>query len=139
MKAAMGGMKEVQMGQMAEQKGQSPDVKKIGNRIAADHTKANNELIGLATKKGVKINPKQKMDMMSKKDMENFDQAWLGMMVTDHQKDIALYEKEAKTGGDPELKSFAGKTLPVLKKHLSTVQGAQKKMGSATTAPPKNG
>jgi len=135
MMAGKDGMKEVHMGQMAVQQGQSPEIKKLGSTIVADHTKANNQLMEIATKRGVKLDVRHKMDKMSKRDMENFDQAWLAMMVNDHQKDIAAYERQAKMGTDPELKAFAKKTLPVLQKHLKLVQAAQKKMGSTATAP----
>ena len=54
-KAATGGNMEVQWGQWAAQNGQSADVKKFGNRMVADHSKANNELTALAQKKGVGI------------------------------------------------------------------------------------
>jgi len=36
-------------------------------------------------------------------------------MVSDHQKDIKAFEKEAKSKSDPEVKGFASKTLPTLK------------------------
>ncbi len=132
--AAKDGMKEVHMGQMAAQQGQSPEVKKLGQMIAADHTKANQQLMALAMKKGIKPDTKHEMKM-SKRDMKNFDQAWIGMMVNDHQKDIAAYQRTAQQGGDPEVRAFAKKTLPVLQKHLKAVQAAQKKMGSGATNP----
>ena len=136
MDAAKGGMREVHMGQMAVQQGQSADVKKLGNMIVTDHTKANNQLMEIAGKRGVKPDTRHNMAKMSKKDMANFDQAWIGMMVNDHQRDIAMYQREAQQGADPELKAFAKKTLPVLQKHLKGVMAAQKKMGSSMTAPP---
>jgi putative membrane protein len=135
MMAAKDGMKEVHMGQMAAQQGQSAEVKKMGQQIAADHTKANQQLMAIAAKKGIKPDTNHKMEKMSKRDMKNFDQAWIGMMVNDHQKDIAAYERQAQQGADPDLKSYAKKTLPVLKKHLKMVQQAQKKMGSGGTNP----
>ncbi len=125
MKAAKGGMMEVHMGQMAEKQGQSADVKKIGARMVADHTKVNNELMALAQTKGVKLDTRHKMDKM---DAANFDQMYLDQMVKDHEKDIAEFETEAKSGMDPELKSFASKNLPTLKKHLEMVKAAQGKM-----------
>ena len=134
MMAGKDGMKEVHMGQMAVQQGQNAEVKKLGSTIVSDHTKANNELMEIATKRGVKLDQRHAMDKMSKKDMENFDQAWLGMMVNDHQKDIASFQRQAQGGTDPELKAFAKKTLPVLQKHLKLVQAAQKKLGSSATA-----
>src|SRR5947207_12224219 len=60
--AAQGGMMEVEMGKMAQQKGKSADVKKIGGTMVADHTKANNELMGIAKKKGVDLS-KEKAKM----------------------------------------------------------------------------
>ena len=135
MMAGKDGMKEVHMGQMAVQQGQSAEIKKLGSTIVADHTKANNQLMEIANKRGVKLDMRHKMEKMSKRDMENFDQAWLGMMVNDHQKDIAMFQRQAQNGTDPELRDYAKKTLPVLQKHLKLVQGAQKKMGSTATAP----
>ena len=135
MMAGKDGMKEVHMGQMAAKEGQSAEVKKMGSQIAADHTKANQQLMAIAEKKGVKLDTKHKMPKMSKTDMANFDQAWIGMMINDHQKDIAVYQRQGQQGADPELKAFAKKTLPVLQKHLKMVQQAQKKMGSGGTNP----
>ena len=125
MEAAKSGMMEVDMGKMAEQKGQSGDVKMLGQKMVADHTKANNELMGLAKQKGVMLDTKHKMMKLG---ASNFDQAWLAQMVTDHQKTIALFEGEAKGGKDGATKKFASKNLPTLKSHLKMVQAAQGKM-----------
>jgi putative membrane protein len=126
MEAAKGGMAEVEMGRMAEQKGQSAEVKKIGQTMVSDHSKANNELMALASKKGLKLDTSHKMN--PKFEGPNFDQDYLNDMVKDHQKDIAAFENEAKNGADPDVKSWAGKTLPTLKKHLKMVQDAQAKL-----------
>jgi putative membrane protein len=128
MEAGKGGMMEVEMGKTAQQKGQSADVKRIGSMMVADHTKANNELMGLAQKKGVKLGNAEKAHKMND---AQFDQEYLSMMVQDHQKDIAAFQKEAKSGTDPDVKSWASKTLPTLQKHLKEVQKAQGKVGSA--------
>jgi putative membrane protein len=130
MTAAKGGMMEVHMGQMAQQMGQSADVKRIGARMVADHTKTNNELMTLATAKGVKLDTRHKM---SKMDNANFDQQYLAEMLKDHQKDIAEFQREAQNGMDPDVKRFAAKTLPTLQQHLQMVQTASGK------APTKKG
>lgn len=132
--AAMGGMAEVQMGKLASQKAQNPEVKKFGQMMVTDHTAANNELKALASKKNVQIpsevDPayKSDMDSMNKLSGAEFDKEYVGMMVDDHEEDVAKFQKQADTGTDPEVKAFAMKTLPTLKKHLETIKGIQAKM-----------
>lgn len=133
--AAEDGMREVHMGQMAVQNGQSEQVKKLGQRIVTDHGKANTELMAIARRKGMDFKTQHKMPKMSRRDMQNFDQAWLAMMVNDHQKDIAAFQRQAQQGTDADLRKFAKKTLPTLQKHLKMVQDAQQKIGSTATAP----
>src|SRR6201982_493986 len=58
-KAAKGGMMEVAMGKLAEQNGQSEDVKSFGKRMVTDHSKANDELKSIASKKGVQLPSKE--------------------------------------------------------------------------------
>jgi len=122
----MGGMMEVEMGKMAQQKGKSDDVKKIGSRMVADHSKANNELMAIAKKKGVDLsNVKPKSHSMGD---ANFDKDYINMMVKDHEKDLAAFQGEAKNGSDADVKAFASKTSGVIQKHLELVKSAQGKL-----------
>src|SRR5204863_5340942 len=81
-KAAKGGMMEVAMGKLAEQNGQSDDVKSFGKRMVTDHSKANDELKSIAQQKGVKL-PSQKPS-----EKWSSDKAYMNMMVKDHEKDL---------------------------------------------------
>ncbi len=49
--AAKGGMMEVALGKLAREKGQSADVKKFGERMVTNQSKANNDLKAIAEKK----------------------------------------------------------------------------------------
>ncbi len=126
--AASGGLAEVEMGRLATKNGQSAEVKKFGQRMIDDHTKANNELSQLASSKGItppkEPNSEQKstMDRLSKLKGEAFDRAYMDDMVKDHTKDVAEFEKEANQGGDNDVKAFASKTLPTLQEHLRMAQ-----------------
>lgn len=124
--AAQGGMMEVEMGKMAQQKGKSADVKKIGSTMVADHSKANNELMGIAKRKGVDLS-KEKAKMEHLKDAD-FDKEYINAMVKDHEKDLAAFQAEARNGSDADVKAFASKTSAVIKKHLEMVKAAQAKM-----------
>jgi putative membrane protein len=124
--AAKGGKMEVEMGKMAQAKGKSADVKKIGSRMVADHTKANNELMAIAKKKGVDLSKEN--PTMEKMNDADFDKEYVNAMVKDHEKDLTEFQGEAKNGSDPEVKAFALKTSEVIKKHLAMVKAAQGKM-----------
>jgi putative membrane protein len=92
MEAAMGGMMEVELGRVAAQQGASDAVKQFGQRMVDDHTKVNQELMALASSKG--------------------------MMLSDHNKDVKEFEKQSTRATDPDLKAFASRNLPALQEHL---------------------
>jgi putative membrane protein len=123
MDVAKGGMTEVHVAQMGIEHGMNPAVKSFSQRLVNDHTKANQELIALAKTKSVQLpadDPKMASSMpIAKKTGPDFDKEFAKMMVDDHQKTITLFEKEASTGSDPDVKSWASKTLPTLRSHLT--------------------
>lgn len=121
-KAAKGGMMEVAMGNMAEQNGQSDDVKSFGKRMVTDHGKANDELKSIAETKGVTLPSKEPTHKWSS------DKTYMDMMVKDHEKDLAEFQEEAKSGSDPDVKKFAEDTAKVIQEHLDLAKETQKKL-----------
>ncbi len=123
MDVANDGLAEVELGRIAQQKGQSEDVKKFGQRMVDDHSKANQELEGIAGKLGVNL-PKEPsgkhaklVKELSKKD-KRFDHEYAEAMVKDHEKAVKLFEMQSKKADSRELREFAASTLPTLKEHL---------------------
>src|SRR6266576_1397188 len=110
--AAKGGMMEVEWGKLAAQNGQHADVKKFGNRMVTDHSKANSELMALAKEEGVSL-PAAKSPGKWKSDKD-----YMESMVKDHQADLAEFQKEAQSGTDPDLKAFAAKGAKMVTAHL---------------------
>jgi putative membrane protein len=120
--AAKGGQMEVEWGKLAAQNGQDPNVKKFGNRMVTDHSKANNELMALAKEEGVSL-PRAKGPGKWKSDKD-----YMNMMVKDHEKDLAEFQKEASTGTDADVKRFADKYSRVVQVHLDMAKGIQSKL-----------
>jgi putative membrane protein len=120
--AAKGGMMEVAMGQVAQQNATDSEVKNFGARMVKDHGKANDELKALAKEENVQL-PAGKEPGKWKSDKD-----YIGQMVQDHEKDLAAFEKEAKEGSDPDLKSFASKTSDVVRKHLDMAKKIDSKL-----------
>jgi len=124
--AAKGGMEEVEMGKMAEQQGQTTDVKNFGKRMVTEHTIANNELMQLAI--GKKFTLPKEQPKVEKFNTASFDKEYMADMVKDHQKDLAEFQNEAKNGSDPDLKAWASKTSEMVKKHLALAKSVQSKL-----------
>jgi putative membrane protein len=127
-KAAQGGMAEVQAAQLAQQKAADQKVKDFAQQMIADHTAANQKLSALAQQKGLTVpgelasKDQKDLDKLGKLDGKKFDRAYLKGQVRDHQDMLSLLQKEAKSGKDPDLKSFAQETIPTVQKHLDMAQ-----------------
>ena len=129
-KAANGGLMEVELGKLAQQKAITPQVLAFGKMMVTDHSKANTELKGLAAAKFITLpailsNDLQKdYDDMEKLGKAEFEKAYTDYMVKDHKEDIEEFQKEAKDGKDTVLKAFAAKHVPILQHHLEMAQQA---------------
>jgi putative membrane protein len=139
-KAAEGDLAEIELGKLAAEKASSDGVKQLGQRLAQDHSRANDELTQLAQQKGVALptaldrKHTALRDRLAKLSGAEFDRAYLTEMNRDHREDIAEFEREAQKGGDPDVKSWAAKTLPTLREHLELVQKLRAQAGSGTKA-----
>ena len=136
--AAMGGMAEVELGKLGVANATSSDVKQFAQRMVDDHSKANDELKALAAQKSVKLpaevdaKHKAAYDKLAKAKGAGFDAAFMSHMVSDHQADVSLFERESKSGKDAETKAWAAKTLPTLQEHLKTAKDIHAKTGKGT-------
>lgn len=132
--AAQGGMMEVELGKLAQEKAASESVKSFGKRMEQDHSKANDELKKLAADKGVQLataldnKHKSKVDKYAKASGADFDKRYMSEMVSDHKNDVKAFQKEADKGKDADVKQFASKTLPTLKDHLQLAESTEKEV-----------
>lgn len=127
-KAAMGGMAEVELGNLAQQKAASDQVKQFASRMVQDHGKANEELKLIASSKGIDLptaldkKHQGDVDKLAKLSGAQFDRAYMSHMVDDHKKDVADFKKASTSAKDSDVKGFASKTLPTLQEHLQLAQ-----------------
>lgn len=135
-KAAMGGLAEVRLGDLAQQKGSHEQIRQFGSRMVADHGKANDQLKSLASSKGLSL--PVEVDRQHRRDMERlqklsgaeFDRAYMKLMVSHHKEDVADFRRQARSGQDAELKDFAATNLPVLEEHLQLAQSTESALRS---------
>lgn len=120
---------EVQLGQLAEQKGQTADVKEFGQKMVADHTQINAKLmepvakqLGSSVPKGPSKKEKKEIAKMQGLSGQQFETAYIQMMVTDHQKDLKNYKDEADSAQNPMVKQAAQEAATVVQKHLQLIE-----------------
>jgi len=123
--AMQGDNSEVAIGQLAQTKGTSQKVKDFGKLLVDDHGAHKEELRTLAGTAGLPVTDeptpegKANLDKLKALSGTEFDKQFKSMMIEDHTKDIAKYEKQAASG-DAQTAALAQKTLPTLRKHLDT-------------------
>lgn len=133
-KAAQGGTAEVQMAQLAQQKGQSDEVKTFAQKMIDDHTPNNAKLTQLATSKNdtppseVDAAQQKMMDKLQGLEGKKFDAAYLKGQVTAHKAMLKVFQEESKNGTDADLKAFADETIPTIQSHITMAQGGKSAM-----------
>lgn len=132
--AARGGKMEVELGNIAQKNSDNQDIQNFGKMMVEDHSKANGELTALLKNKSVTVDEsytddqKDHIDKLSKENGKDFNKDYVDLMVKDHKDDVDAFKKASENANDPDLKSWAAKTLPTLQKHLDAIQKIQDNM-----------
>ena len=125
--AAGGGMAEIQLSKLAEQKSTNDKIKDFAAMMVTDHGKAGDSLAMIAKNKNIALptaldtDHQKKYDELSKKSGRDFDKGYVMCMVDDHNGALKLMKDEAVNGKDADLKAFASKTAPVVQMHLDAI------------------
>jgi len=130
-------MEEISLGNLAQTKGSTSEVKELGKMMVDEHTKSSSELSKLAESKMVALpvtetdKVKEAYTKLNKKSGNDFDKAYSDMMVDGHKDAISLFEKASTECTDLDIKTWAVETLPVLRMHLDHSISCQKKVDQA--------
>jgi putative membrane protein len=133
---------EVAAGKLAQEKGQSKDVKAFGKTLVTDHSAADKKVMALAKDEKIDLpaevpmspDAKEMMDKMKAASGAEFDKMFASHMLDDHKKDIAEAKAARDTTADPKLKALLTSTIPVLEKHREIAQKLVDKLGPSASA-----
>ena len=126
-------LEEIKLGQLAQVNSNMADVKKLGQMMVTEHTKALTDLQGLASKKQVTIpasitdNGQDAYTKLSVKTASKFDKDYTDMMVKGHKDAIDKFEKASTGAADADIRAWATSMLPALRMHLDMSMTCQKK------------
>ena len=128
-KALEGGETEVQLGQLAQQKSQSNDVKQFAQKMVSDHSQMADkwfkpvaQQLGVSEPKGPSKKDKKEIAKLQGLSGDEFDREYITMMVKDHQKDLKDFKDEAQVAQDPNLKQVVQQGSTLISQHLQLIE-----------------
>ena len=129
---------QITLGKLAMTRSANPRLRALASRIVSDHAALNLQFARLATttSRGHAHGLSAQAISAMKAHLESlhgeaFDQAFAGMMVSEHRKVIAAYEVAAKTSADSTLRTIATRGIPILQGHLDEARAL---MGQSSPA-----
>jgi len=128
-KALEGGAAEVQLGQLAQEKSQSNDVKQFGQKMVNDHSQMADkwlkpvaQKLGVSEPKGPSKKDKKEIAKLQALSGDDFDREYITMMVKDHQQDLKDFNDEAQAAQDPNVKQIAQQGSNIISQHLQLIE-----------------
>jgi len=145
---------EVDMGKQAKVRGTAA-VKRYGEMLVTDHSKADKDLVALTKKRGLvkipadkpeteeaKAEMKATMEAMAglkKLKGADFDREYLRMMVEGHEKELAKSDVFIASANDADLKMMLEGRKASLQKHADAARELQKGNAQASVGPSSSG
>ena len=131
---------EIAAGKLAQQKGQSADIKSYGKQLVDDHTKSDTDVKAAAKKAGITPSDsaltahdremmrtdKNKMDQLKKMSGAEFDKTFAQVLARDHDHMLSMLRDHKDDLKSPELKQLVDNTIPVLEQHKDMAEKAQR-------------
>ena len=129
-KATNANMFEIQSSQLALDKSKNENVKQFAQMIIDDHKKAGSELKSVLSDANANVKAPQTLDQEHAKKLDqlksaagtDFDKSYVQMQTDGHEQAVELFQSYSQNGDNPALKSWAGKTLPTLEKHMQKAE-----------------
>jgi len=119
---------QMQEAQLAQDRAPRPTLRQFAHQMITDKTENSRDLVTLAQNKGVSVSSapddQQSAEIQALDPLRGraFDRAYLDDELSANAQEIALYQREADQGSDPEVKAFAQQMLPILRQHLSMAE-----------------
>lgn len=138
MKSSEGSMAEVELGKLALQKSQNPEVKQFAQKMVDDHTMLMNNMKPYADQMGVKpptkLNAKHQQleNRLKSLSGDKFDKEYIKAMVADHHHDLGEFMAEESKAADPGFKQTVTQGTQVIREHTQMIDEIAKKNGIST-------
>jgi predicted outer membrane protein len=132
---------EIEAGTAAQERGSSPAVRKLGQRLVADHTKLDQDVRRVAQLLDITLpsapmrRQRAELRRVSGRRGEAFDRAWISQQTTAHRRLLTEGEAETAHGSSPYVQVLAKQADPVLRAHLAMLRETRTGSGSPSAVP----
>lgn len=122
------GLAEVQLGELATQRGHDARVRDYGAKLKNDHAAQVAEIERMLKPLNVTVPAEASAEAqthhaaLARLTPEQFDAAFIEMMIASHTEAIEKYGAQTHANPDRALSDFASKSLPMLREHLAAAQ-----------------
>jgi putative membrane protein len=130
---------EIAGGTIAQQKAEDQQVKDLGARFVADHTKLDDAIKQTASALGVDLPsaPNAEQQALAARyraaSAEQFDALFIATQMDAHMKAMRLGETEIANGSDAQAKKAAQDAAPVIASHHDALESAARDLGVPDT------
>ena len=131
-KASEGNLGEIEISKMVAKQTTNAKVREFANKLAEGHTKANQELSGIANKLNITVaneiskHCREMKEKLSKSSGADLDREFIAAQVKGHEEALQMYKDQAKNGQNADLKAFANKVVPTIEEHLRQARDLSK-------------
>jgi putative membrane protein len=136
--AAQASQAEIKMGQLAQQKGTTTQVKELGARLVNDHTNLYNQIHQIASSQNITVPDKpnatqeKQISRLESLSGEKFDRAFLLDQERDHRRVMNLFQRETNNPNS-QVAELAKNTIPTLRTHMQLSRQAMAALPPAKT------
>ena len=121
--AAETSMTQVDLGKLAEQKAQSPEVKKFAQLMVEEHSKITEQLKELGMSEHINLPTSiSSRDAETHRELERepsgFDRSYTSQVASQLSREIGEFDRGASAGAKPAVKDFFNRTKPTIQAEL---------------------
>jgi putative membrane protein len=126
---------EVRLGQMAENRAKTPAVKRLAERLVADHGRMQNEWLDMTSRNGAPIKPSmgklhwQKVNRLRDASSKEFDRVYLSLVAENNQAVMNYLLKEGRAAHSAQVRSLVESDIPTWRGDMTLTEQTANQMG----------
>lgn len=132
--AASGSMLDLELSAIAQRKATLPEVKYLAQMVAGEHGTMQADLKALATRKSIVLpanlggSQAKRVGELTALNGAGFDRKYIDLLEENHKNSISEFDDMSDDAYDGDIRAFAAKYLPVLKKQREAAEQATEKL-----------